>query len=158
MWKALLALILLGAVAGTGYWFYSTQVPKASAETAAVARGSITATVSATAKVEPREEVKLSFKIGGRLKALHMAEGQPVQEGQLVAELEPGTLKLAVDEAETSLDLRRLKLQQARRGTRQEEISAARAQLTAAQARLDKLRGPPPPRDVAAGRGAPCAP
>lgn len=154
MWKALVVILLVAAIAGGGYWFYSSRLNQAFGETVQVSRGSITASVSATGKVEPREEVKLSFKIGGRLKAVPVVEGQLLEPGRLVAELDPGTLKLAVDEAETSLALRRLRLQQARRGTRQEEINAARAGLGGAQARLDNLRGRPRPDEVAEARAS----
>jgi RND family efflux transporter MFP subunit len=154
MGRAIVVILILAALGSGSYWLYLNLVNQPQGETVMVRRGAITSTVSATGKVEPVREVSLSFKIGGRLSRLLVREGEQVEEGQLLAELDTRTLDLAVKEAEANLALSQLRLQEARSGSRQEEIDAARANLAAAQARLDDLKARPRPDEVAAAKAA----
>ncbi|NIO03553.1 MAG: efflux RND transporter periplasmic adaptor subunit [Proteobacteria bacterium] len=48
--------------------------------------------LNALGTVEPNRELKLSFKIGGRIRGLAFEEGQLIRKGELLAELDPTEL------------------------------------------------------------------
>ena len=80
-------------------------------------------TIFATGKLATREEVKLSFKTGGDIHRLHVAEGQRVRKGQLLAELKLAEIRAQVQQAEL--------------GTRQAQITIENARLAVRKAERD---------------------
>jgi HlyD family secretion protein len=78
-------------------------------------------------------EVRLGFKVPGRLVALHVDEGDLVKPGQLLAELDQAEYVDAVAQAEASLEARRAELAALENGSRPEEIEKARALTEAAR-------------------------
>jgi HlyD family secretion protein len=93
--------------------------------------------IFAAGLVEPiGEERVLIPEVGGRLARVLIAEGDTVQQGQLLAEIEnrDGTAALAAAEAQVAL--REAELAKARAGARAEERDAARAALAEADAAL----------------------
>lgn len=127
----LFVLILLGAAGWLGYQEYQRRTAAANEpqfETTAVARGQIASTISATGSIAPAAEVSLSFRGGGLVERVLVAEGDPVVAGQLLVELESTDLILALAQAEVA-----------------QEISAAQ---------LAKLETPPSENDLAAAQAA----
>lgn len=135
MRKVLTILIVLGLLGG-GIWiaYRYYWLPRQAAqqqpayETTVVTRGSIASTVSATGNIEPEAQVALSFRSAGRVEKVLVTAGQPVQAGQVLAELETTDLTLALAQAKVSLEI--------------------------SQAQLAKLETPPDPSDVAAAQAA----
>lgn len=82
-------------------------------------------------------EVRLSAKVGGRVEALEIEEGDIVEAGRIVARFEVVDLRLRLEQARAERDLAlsewRLRLE----GPREEEIAEARANLSGAAADLD---------------------
>jgi HlyD family secretion protein len=129
--------LIVAAVLGVGGWFAYQRfvVPAQQAEaatpafeSAAVARGNILSTVSAAGSIEPEAEVSLLFRGVGPVAKVLVSEGDKVEQGQLLAELDTTDLTLALAQAKVS-----------------QEISAAQ---------LKKLQAPPDPLDVAAAQAA----
>ncbi len=58
-------------------------------ETCKVTKGNITETITATGKIEPAVEVKLSPDVSGEIIELHVNEGDHLKKGQLVAKINP---------------------------------------------------------------------
>jgi macrolide-specific efflux system membrane fusion protein len=86
-WWLLLPLIAL--VAGA-WWYFQRGGDKTDKYiTAPVERGSIEETVSAIGALQPLQYVDVGTKVTGQLKTLHVAIGDVVKEGQLVAEIDP---------------------------------------------------------------------
>lgn len=79
-----------------------------------VKKGDIQERVQLRAQFAPRNEATLMFKQGGRLKQRYVDAGQSVTAGQLLAELETGTLHAQVEVAEINLARAQLRLKQAR--------------------------------------------
>lgn len=84
-----------------------------------VARGSIVETIEARGRVAAEQEARLMFPVGGTLKAIHIAPGDRVEAGMLVAELDAPDAKQNVlmarfdlRLAETQLDIAELELAQ----------------------------------------------
>jgi HlyD family secretion protein len=71
--------------------------------TAQARRGDITALVSTTGEIAPRKTVNLSFKAGGIIKTI-AEEGDRVEAGDILAELETESLVLQVEQAQSSLE------------------------------------------------------
>ena len=108
--------------------------------------------VRATGHVEATE-VRLAPKIGGRLATLSVKEGDRVEQGALVAQIDPRDMELALDRAKADRAQAEAQLSLVRAGSRREEIaqaeaqgeasrdeiSAARAELTAATADLERF-------------------
>ena len=97
--------------------------PPRQVETALVRAVDFRETVFATGRLSSKEEVRLSFKTGGIIKAIHVHEGQTVREGQLLAELD--------------LDEVRAQTEQARLGQKQASINIQNAGLAVQLAERD---------------------
>ena len=84
-------------------------------------------------------DVRLSFKIPGRLASRQVAEGESVVEGQLVATLDPTDQQLAVAQAAASVVYAESVLAELEAGSRPEQLSQAAAQVAQARAALTQL-------------------
>uniref|UniRef100_A0A7C1JXA8 Efflux RND transporter periplasmic adaptor subunit n=1 Tax=Caldilinea aerophila TaxID=133453 RepID=A0A7C1JXA8_9CHLR len=134
--KRFFVVLMVVALVGAGGWYiYDRYIAPVQAqsntptyETFVVQRGSIASTVSATGSIEPNNQVSLVFRNIGTVNEVLVEVGQPVQRGQLLAQLDVTDLTLALANAKVS-----------------QEIAAAQ---------LAKLEAPPDPMDVAAAQAA----
>lgn len=85
-------------------------------------------------------DIRLSFKIPGRLDARLIDEGDPVVKGQLVARLERLDQQLALKQARANVEYVQAVLAELETGSRTQEIANARADLSRAQAGLETAR------------------
>lgn len=79
-------------------------------------------------------EVELAFVVQERLTQVQVEEGDRVQTGQLLAEVDPGRFQQAVRQREAELEAARQRLAELEHGSRPEEIRRAKAELATAQA------------------------
>jgi len=84
-------------------------------------------------------DVRLSFKIPGRLASRLIAEGESVAEGQLVATLDPTDQQLAVAQEAANVVFAESVLAELEAGSRPEQLSQAAAQVAQAKAALAQL-------------------
>lgn len=68
-----------------------------------VQKRNIIETVAADGKIQPTVEVKISSEISGEIIALHIKEGDEVQMGDLLVEVNPDIYQSAYDRAQASL-------------------------------------------------------
>ena len=66
-------------------------------------------------KLTAKEEIRLSFKIGGVLQTLRVEEGQRVSKGQLLAILDPSEINAQVSQATSGLEKAKRDLERAKR-------------------------------------------
>jgi len=92
--------------------------------------------VRATGEVIPKTYTTLSFPITGRIAELMVEEGDVVEEGDILAQLDTTDLDTSVAEAEAGLTVAKARLAEAEAGPREEEIQEARDQVAAANARI----------------------
>ncbi len=133
----LIVLALIGAAGWVGYQRFQAQAELAEApsyETTTVARGSISSTVSATGSIEPEAEVALSFRATGRVAQVLVSVGQPVEAGQLLAQLDVTDAELALEQADVSLQISRAQLKKLEKPPTDTDIIAAQANVAVAQA------------------------
>jgi RND family efflux transporter MFP subunit len=90
-------------------------------------------------------ESRLSFRVAGKVQALHVKVGDQVRAGELIAELDPMDYRLQVEETEASLeraraDLRNAEAKYARVRALYENRNASRDDLDAARAGAESAR------------------
>jgi HlyD family secretion protein len=112
--------------------------------------GDLTARASASGQLVPRQQATLALGLAGRVAAVHVRVGDPVQEGELLVELETAALGRAVRSAEQTLAIQEANLAQLKSGAAQEEIAAAEAGVASARAQLNALLGGPREEEIAA--------
>jgi membrane fusion protein YbhG len=98
------------------------------------------------------DEIRLGSRVGGRVAQVHVEEGQRVEAGQLLVELEPYDLIQLQEEAKATLAAREADLQRVEAGLRKEEVAQAEAHYQQLQARLDKLKAGPRKQEIDAAR------
>lgn len=129
MRRIVVGFIIVIVLAGVGLVAYRRLGGANPANTAVVRRGTITATVETVGKVRAAREARLSLRVGGTVKRVHVEEGDVVEAGQLLLELDTAELERQVRQAELSLELAELRLREARSGPSDADIEVARANL-----------------------------
>lgn len=81
-------------------------------------------------------QVQLAFNASGRVERMAFDEGDRVEAGEVVAELEASRYRAKVARAKAQVAAKAQKLARLRAGSRPEEIARARANLARARARL----------------------
>lgn len=102
--------------------------------------------IKALGTVEAWSTAQVTSQVSGILQKLHFAEGQPVEEGALLAELDGRSYQAALLQAEGSLQETRAQLAQAELDLRRYQSlnkneSIARQTLEQQQAQVNQLRG-----------------
>jgi HlyD family secretion protein len=115
-------VLLVVAVAGSKLgWFGKSDTVQVAVEKA-VAR-SIVETVSASGKVQPEVEVKLSAEVSGEVVQLLVKEGDVVKRGQLLCKVRPDVLQSGYDRAVASLNSQRAALASSQQSLKQAEAN-----------------------------------
>ncbi len=149
-WKVLLPVLLVSiALAVAGYLLFR---PSKALTTATVRKGTIISTVETTGKLEAERSARLAFKISGRVEKVLVEQGDLVEEGNVLAELDTGSLERQLNEAKTQLEISKLRLLQAKEGAQPADIAAATADLNGAIARLNQTRAGGRAEDIAAAQ------
>lgn len=87
-------------------------------------------TIAAGGRVEPEGEERVVIpELSGRLKKVHIQEGDTVRAGQLLAEIENADLAAQIEAARAQLQLRQAMLDRLNNGARPEEVREAEALL-----------------------------
>lgn len=141
---ALIAGTLAGCSGGsTQVEATPTPIPTAvvpTKPTYTVQRGPIAERVKFTGRIAPVEEEQLYFKTDGRVAVVNVKQGDTVEEGDILAELEISDLQNQLAQAELSLETAQTYLQDAQSSTDEQrtraEIDLEVAKLRLAQARL----------------------
>src|SRR4051812_37117295 len=85
-WRIILPLAIVVLLALAAAWWLLTP-PKA-LPTATVTRGTIASTVETTGKLEAETSAQLSFKTSGQVEKVLVKQGDEVEAGQVLAELD----------------------------------------------------------------------
>jgi macrolide-specific efflux system membrane fusion protein len=127
--------------------------------TVTVSLGTIESSVTALGTLQPRRYVDVGAQASGQIRQIHVEAGDPVQEGQLLVEIDPSTQKAKLDASRYAIEnlkaqlqeqkaqhqLARQKYQRQQRlaagnATREEDVQTAKAELSATQARVDMFQ------------------
>ncbi len=80
------------------------------------------------------DEARIGSRLGGRVAAVHVKEGDRVVAGEVLVELEPFTLPARLEEARAVREQTKVNFEKFTRGPRTEELDVARARLEQARA------------------------
>jgi len=125
-WSWLLLLLLLAAA---GWWAkarWFTPPPAPQVATAAVVLGDIEDSVLATGTIGAAKLVSVGAQVTGEVKRLHVALGDTVKQGQLIAEIDALTQKNNLRNAQAALQSAQAQLRAKQAGLKQAELAAAR--------------------------------
>lgn len=117
-------ILVIVAVAGNKLgWFGKSEVTQVAVEK--VVKRTIIETVSASGKVQPEIEVKLSAEVSGEVVELLVKEGDVVKKGQLLCKVRPDVLKSGFDRAVASLNSQKASLASTQQQLKQVEANFA---------------------------------
>ena len=140
----LFALLLLTACGSGGARSTPTPFPTPivpEKPTYTVQRGTVVKSLEFRGRVSPVTEKELFFETGGYVRAVHAAQGDLVEAGDLLAELEIGDLENQLALAQVALQTTELKLSQAEQDNAdaraEAEINVQKAGLQLSQAEQD---------------------
>ena len=105
---AVLALAVIAAV-GAGWWLTSTG-NTVRYTTAAVSRGAVTRTVTATGTVNPVLTIIVGSYVSGVIQEIHCDYNTEVKKGQVCAKIDPRPYQTVVDQNKANLDQARAQL------------------------------------------------
>jgi len=97
-------------------------------------------------------QIRVGSRVGGRVEAVHVAEGQAVAKDAPLIELAPYDLNERLAEAKATLAAQEATLAKRVAGSRPQEIEGARAARDLAQAQLDEAVAGPRPQEIAAAQ------
>ncbi|MFD2914942.1 efflux RND transporter periplasmic adaptor subunit [Psychroserpens luteus] len=109
----IVVLILLALVAGKSMGMFGKKGNIKEVEFKTVALLDIVETVSATGKIQPEIEVKISSEVSGEILDLPFKEGQQVKKGDLLVRVNPDLIQSAVSRSQASYQNVKAGLQQA---------------------------------------------
>ena len=112
MTKILLPALLIPVLAACG----TAEAGDASrVQSAAVERGDLIVTASATGVLEPIRKVEVTSKASGEILRLYVDIGDQVEPGALLAEVDPRDVRNAADQANADIEVARARIDIARR-------------------------------------------
>jgi len=101
MKKLIFSLIVLAMLGGGGWWWWQgRKADEVTYQTAPVARGDLTQTVTATGTLNPVLNVQVGSQISGNIRKLNADFNTVVKAGQVVAEIDPSIYQAVVAQAE----------------------------------------------------------
>jgi len=126
---------IIGVIAlMTLLWGMRSLLRQPEGNTAVVQRGTIQASVDALGRVQPRQQIWVSPGASGEVLRRLVEEGQTVEKGQLLLELDDSQYVELVEQAERNLKSRQRALEDALGAPSASEIAQARARLRIATA------------------------
>jgi macrolide-specific efflux system membrane fusion protein len=151
-YTVLIALLLI-AVAGAAakYWLFPAKT-EPNYITQPVQIGDLEDTVLATGTLQPYQLVSVGAQVSGQIQTLHVALGDRVHKGDLIAEIDPSTQQNALDDAKASLAnvkaqraakeavLKEAKLTYARQQRMHKLNASAQEDLESAEATLNQTK------------------
>lgn len=131
-WKKWVIVVVVLAVVGAGAFIglgmRNRDAGAMQVDVSPVARQTVVETVTATGRIQPVTQVNISADVSGKIVRLDVEEGDWVEKGTLLLELEREQYKAAVENAEASLRVT------------QSAVEEARENLTKAQKDYERVK------------------
>lgn len=121
--KIAAVVLVLGAI---GVAVFYPSGPKVQYESARIARGNLTVTVSATGTLQPGTKVDVGTEVSGKVDQLLVDSNDHVKKGQLMAVINTDTVEAQLDQFRATLAQARASLATARATVLQNEAKRAR--------------------------------
>ena len=127
--KIIVAVVCLLAIAVTAWYFFKPQQQQPQYITAEVARGDIEDSVLATGVLEATKMVSVGAQVSGQVKKMYVKLGDPVKQGQLIAQIDSIRQENDLKTAEASI-----KNQQAQLAVKQANLAKVQSEYQRQQA------------------------
>lgn len=124
-----LALVILVGVMVAAGWMLSQPRSAPTWQSAKVERGDIESSVAAIGTLQPVRSVDVGAQVSGQITRIHVAAGDTVQKGQLLAEIDASVLAATVESGRAQISSLRAQLEDAQ----------AQAELAVQQDRRQQL-------------------
>ena len=124
----ILVLVFLGIVTlGSALWFSFSKGDQVSVQSELPKVRTIVETVSASGKIQPEVEVKITTEVSGQIISLPVREGDLVKKGELLVQINPDLYESAVNRANAALNQSKSNLSsaKARKAQAQAQFNAA---------------------------------
>src|SRR2546423_6944913 len=109
---AVAVLVVAAAGVGARFWFKRDKAPTVTTE--AIRTRDLDAVVSASGKIQPKRLVNISADTPGRVVNLAVNEGDRIQRGQFLLQIDPKSLRTRVEGGSASLQAAQASLDQMR--------------------------------------------
>lgn len=127
--KIIVAVVCLLAIAVTAWYFFKPQQQQPQYITSEVARGDIEDSVLATGVLEATKMVSVGAQVSGQVKKMYVKLGDPVKQGQLIAQIDSIRQENDLKTAEASI-----KNQQAQLAVKQANLAKVQSEYQRQQA------------------------
>jgi HlyD family secretion protein len=121
-------------------WMYSRGSATVTYQTAAVDRGDIEATVTATGSCNAVTTVQVGSQVSGNIVALYADFNSKVKKGELIARIDPAIFQARVDQAAASLESAKAGVVTAQANEKKAESDIANAQANVANQKANVVR------------------
>jgi len=119
------------AMVALAFWWFGGDDRQREYVTAAVERGPIVATVTATGTVNPVQSVTVGTYVSGPIQNIFVDYNSPVQKGQIIAKIDPRTYQGKVDRARAELATAMAGVEKARADAKLRRIQEGRQEALA---------------------------
>ncbi len=119
---------------------------------AAIAYSQLRPTSDTVSGILEADEIRVGSRVGGRVESVRVAEGEKVEDGQLLLTLEPYDLIERRREATAALAAKEAEYERLSKGYREEEVAQAKARLDQLTAEYDKLKNGPRKQEIEVAR------
>lgn len=119
------SLVALALISGGAWWLWSARADtKPTFRTQTVTLGDVEDTVSAVGMLQPLTYVDVGTQVSGQLRTINVDFGQRVEQGQLLAQIDP-----TIYEARVSADIANLQALRAQKTDKQVQLGLAERQF-----------------------------
>jgi len=152
MTRIIVIVLAVLSVAGIGYWYFKGDGDKPAMITAMPVRMDLEEAVLASGMIHAQNTVEVGAQVSGQLQRLHVALGERVTKGQLLAEIDPQQQQNALKNARAGLAnvhaqkrarealLRQYQLELIRQKRMRGQDASAQADLEVAEAQVASTR------------------
>jgi multidrug efflux pump subunit AcrA (membrane-fusion protein) len=139
--KVAIPVVLVLLVVGAGWWLWQSNpaVRNMVLSQLDITPATNVQGITASGFIEA-EEIEISSETGGRVKAVHVREGDEVTAGQVLVELDTDLLEAQRKQAEAALTKARAQLDRVQAGARPEQIRQAEVAVEQAKVARDNAR------------------
>ena len=159
-WLWLLSGIAAVAVVFAGYGLVNGRLQQNEVDASATDNvvtafiGDLSSAATASGTVEAQREAQLSLDVSGTVDGVYVREGNTVNEGDVLVQLDTAALERAVANAEQNLIIQEANLSELLDGSSSEDIASAQASVASAQANLENVLDGADPYDIDAARAS----
>jgi multidrug efflux pump subunit AcrA (membrane-fusion protein) len=117
-----------------------SEVEAKSVETAKVTKQSIDQVTEVTGTLEASDQTTVSFEVAGRIVKLTKEQGETVNAGEVLGQIDQADYQLGVQKAATAVEQAQASLEKLNNGARTQEIEQAKIVLQRAQLNVEKAQ------------------